>query len=119
MFEIFIDNLPKNNKKRKNKPLIISDFQQVKRDFAFILDRNVKASDLIKNISKIDKDLISNINIFDLYQGNKMQQSKKSIAFSGILSPKDKTVESSQIEDLSDKIIQSVQELGGILRDGQ
>ncbi len=119
VFEIFIDNLPKNNKKRKNKPLIISDFQQVKRDFAFILDRNVKAGDLIKNISKIDKDLISNINIFDLYQGNKMQQNKKSIAFSVILSPKDKTLESSQIEDLSDKIIQSVQELGGILRDGQ
>lgn len=119
IFEIFLDNLPQNNKKRKNKPLEISDFQQVKRDFAFILDRDVKAADLVRNISKIDKNIISNINIFDLYQGDKMEQGKKSIAFSVILSPKDKTLESSQIEDLSNKIIESVQKLGGILRDGQ
>jgi phenylalanyl-tRNA synthetase beta chain len=119
IFEIFLDNLPSNNKKRKNKPLEISDFQQVKRDFAFILDRNIKAGDLIKNISKIDKNLITNINIFDLYSGDNIEENKKSIAFSVILSPKDKTLESSQIEDLSNKIIESVQNLGGILRDGK
>ena len=118
IFEIFLDNLPKNNKKRKNKALEVSDFQRVKRDFAFILDKNIKAGDILKSISKIDKNLISDINIFDLYQGDKIEEGKKSIAFSVILSPKDKTLENAEIEVLSDKIINSVQSFGGILRDG-
>ena len=116
IFEIFLDNLPQNNKKRKNKPLEISDFQQVKRDFAFLLDKNIRAGDVLKSISKIDKNLISNINIFDLYQGDKIGSGQKSIAFSVILSPKDKTLESAEIEHLSDKIIKTVTNFGGILR---
>ena len=111
-----MDNLPLNNKKRKNKPLEISDFQQVKRDFAFLLDKNIRAWDVLKSISKIDKNLISNINIFDLYQGDKIGSGQKSIAFSVILSPKDKTLESAEIEHLSDKIIKTVTNFGGILR---
>lgn len=118
IFEVFLDNLPQNNKKRKNKALEISDFQQVKRDFAFILDQEVKAGDIIKSISKIDKNLITDINIFDLYQGDKLEKGKKSIAFSVILSPKDKTLETLEIDNISGKIIDSINKMGGVLRDG-
>jgi phenylalanyl-tRNA synthetase beta chain len=118
IFEIFLDNLPQNNKKRKNKALKISDFQQVKRDFAFILNKEVKAGEIIKNISKIDRNLISDINIFDIYQGDKLEKGKKSIAFSVILSPKDKTLETVEIDNISNKIIDSINKIGGILRDG-
>ncbi|MEL0324891.1 MAG: VOC family protein [Rhodospirillales bacterium] len=58
------------------------------------------------------------INIFDLYQGDKLEKGKKSIAFSVILSPKDKTLETLEIDNISGKIIDSINKMGGVLRDG-
>ena len=118
-FEIFTDNLPNNKKSNNKKAFIVSDLQIVKRDFAFILDEKINVIDLIKLIEGAEKELISKVNIFDIYRGNKISEGKKSVAFGIEIQPKIKTLTTEEIDQISNKIINLISSnLGGILRDG-
>jgi phenylalanyl-tRNA synthetase beta chain len=61
----------------------------------------------------VDKELIKNVKIFDVYQGGNIDSGKKSIAFSVTLEPKDKTLGENDIDQISKKIISTVQESTG------
>ncbi len=114
-FEIFLDNIPESRKKiREAKPqFIVSDYQKVVRDFAFVVDEKYSSGEIINFVKKIDKELIKNVKIFDVYQGENITSGKKSIAFSVTLEPKDKTLSEKDIEIVSKKIISIVQETTG------
>jgi len=114
-FEIFLDNIPKSRKKiREVKPrFVVSDYQKVVRDFAFVIDEKYSSGEIISLVKKIDKELIKNVKIFDVYQGENITPGKKSIAFSVTLEPKDKTLSEKDIEGVSKKIISIVQEKTG------
>ena len=64
-------------------------------------------------VKKIDKELIKDVRIFDVYQGDNIATGKKSIAFNVTLEPKDKTLSDNDIEEVSKKIISTVQETTG------
>ncbi|HJO77601.1 MAG TPA: phenylalanine--tRNA ligase subunit beta [Pelagibacteraceae bacterium] len=118
-FEIFLDNIPESRKKiRETKPqFVISDYQKVVRDFAFVIDEKYSSGEVITLVKKIDKQLIKAVKIFDIYQGDNIDTGKKSIAFSVTLEPKDKTLSENDIEQISKKIISEVQiSTGAILR---
>ena len=118
-FEIFLDNIPKSRKKiREAKPqFVVSDYQKVVRDFAFVIDEKYNSGEIIALVKKIDKQLIKAVKIFDVYQGDNIDTGKKSIAFSVTLEPKDKTLSDKDIDQISKKIISSVQKsTGAILR---
>ena len=110
-FEIFLDNVPDSRKKiREAKPqFIVSDYQKVIRDFAFVIEDKYSSGDIIHLVKNIDKELIKNVKIFDIYQGENIEQGKKSIAFSVTFEPKDKTLSEENIEEISKKIISVVQ----------
>jgi len=110
-FEIFLDNIPKSRKKiREAKPqFVVSDYQKVVRDFAFVIDEKYNSGEIIALVKKIDKQLIKAVKIFDVYQGDNIDTGKKSIAFSVTLEPKDKTLSDKDIDQISKKIISSVQ----------
>ena len=114
-FEIFLDNIPKSRKKiREVKPqFFVSDYQKVVRDFAFVIDEKYSSGEIISLVKKIDKELIKTVKIFDVYQGDNIGDGKKSIAFNVILEPKDKTLSDKDIEQISKKIISTVQETTG------
>jgi len=114
-FEIFLDNIPISRKKiRETKPqFIVSDYQKVVRDFAFIIDEKYSSGEIINLVRKINKELIKEVKIFDVYQGNNINDGKKSIAFNVTLEPKDKTLSEKEIEEVSKKIISTVQEKTG------
>ncbi len=114
-FEIFLDNIPQSRKKiREAKPqFVVSDYQKVVRDFAFVIDEKYSSGEIINFVKKIDKELIKNVKIFDVYQGENITSGKKSIAFSVTLEPKDKTLSEKDIEEVSKKIISIVQETTG------
>jgi len=114
-FEIFLDNIPESIKKiRETKPqFIVSDYQKVARDFAFVIDEKYSSGAIISLVKKIDKELIKDVKIFDVYQGDNIALGKKSIAFNVILEPKDKTLSEKDIEQVSKKIISTVQETTG------
>jgi len=114
-FEIFLDNIPHSKKKiRENKPqFIVSDYQKVVRDFAFIIDEKYSSGEVINLVRKVDRELIKDVKIFDVYQGDNIAQGKKSIAFNVTLEPKDKTLSEKDIDQVSKKIISTVQDTTG------
>lgn len=115
-FEIFIERLPPLSVKAKG-PLHLSPYQAVIRDFGFIVPADLKADLLIKTIQKIDKNLIQDVQIFDVYQGDKLEKDKKSIAVEVRLQAIDRTLSDKELEQFSDAVIESVSKnCGGILR---
>ncbi|MDC0196275.1 phenylalanine--tRNA ligase subunit beta [Gammaproteobacteria bacterium] len=119
-FEIYLDNipLPKDQSRGKARPtLALSPLQTVARDFAFILDNNVSAQDLINTALSADKQLISDVTVFDVFLGDTLEDNKKSVGIKVTLQPKETTLTDPEIEIVSNKIINKVLErTGGILR---
>jgi len=118
-FEIMLENIPFPKAKGGNSrgPLRASDFQAVERDFAFVVDRDVKAADLIRAVRGADKKLIRDITLFDVYTGPGIDDDKKSVAISVILHPEDKTLTEAEIDDFSSKLLANVHKrTGAILR---
>lgn len=115
-FEIFLDNLPKELK-RKVPQLTLSPYQAVTRDFAFILDKKITAEQVIKNIQRIDKNLIQDIQIFDIYEGDKLPQGQKSMAIHVKLQALDKTLNEEDLNTFSTNLINAIEKTcGGVLR---
>ncbi len=104
-FEIFTDNIPKVNKSNIRKTFISNDLPVVERDFAFIVDKNLNIETLIRSINNIEKNLIKEINIFDIYSGANIDSNKKSVAFRIKIQSSEKTLTSDEIENISTKII--------------
>jgi phenylalanyl-tRNA synthetase beta chain len=114
-FEIFLNELP--SMKMKKSTLNLSPYQPVTRDFAFVVDDHVPADDIIKSISKVDRDLITDIEIFDVYKGDKIEMNKKSLAIQVRFEPQSGTLTDLQITELCDKIVAQVTKTtGGTLR---
>ena len=116
-FELNLNTLPQefieNKKGFDNK-----NFQKVERDFAFILDKKIQSQVIIDLINKEESKLISEVNIFDVYEGEGIPEGKKSIAVSIILQPKDKTLKDEEIEIICKNVILNVIEnTGAILRE--
>jgi phenylalanyl-tRNA synthetase beta chain len=118
IFELFTQELPINlNKKSTKKAFAVSDLLPVNRDFAFVLEASTPVGDLLKTVGNIDKNLITEINLFDIYHDQKLGDNKKSIAFSIQIQPTEKTLTGEEIEAISGKVIQAVeQKFGGVLR---
>ena len=114
-FEIILDNLkiPKKSLKDQKLKFSVSDFQKSERDFAFVVSKDVKSQDLINIISKIDKNLISNIKVFDVYEGENIPNNQKSIAISVTIQSLEKTLNDSDLEKINNLIIQSVENKTG------
>jgi len=80
----------------------------LERDFAFIVDRSVRAADMIKAAQAADRALVTDVSVFDVYEGPGIPEGTKSIALAVTVQPRDKTMTDAEIEALSQKIIGSV-----------
>tara|TARA_B100001121_G_scaffold4243_1_gene3774 strand:- start:635 stop:3040 length:2406 start_codon:yes stop_codon:yes gene_type:complete len=114
-FEIFLDNLklPKKKLNNQKKKFQVSDFQKSERDFAFIVNKDLKAQDLVNAISSIDQNLISNIKVFDVYEGDNIPENKKSIAINVTIQSFEKTLNESDLEKINSSIITTVENKTG------
>ena len=106
-FEIFLDSLEQFQIKKQStkKGYNNNSLQIVERDFAFLLPKEINALDLINSIKKIDKKIIMDVIIFDIFEGNKLPENKKSIALKVTLQPQEKTFTDKEIEIFTSKII--------------
>ena len=106
-FEIFIDNLGQFQFKKQStkKGYNNNPLQIVERDFAFLFPKEIRAVDLINSLKKIEKKIIKVVIIFDVIEGNKLPENKKSLALKVTLQPQEKTFTDKEIETLSNKII--------------
>ena len=110
-FEIFLDNLklPKKTLNDQKSKFSVSDFQKSERDFAFVVNKDVKAQDLINIISNVDKNLIKNIRVFDVYEGENIPNNQKSIAISVTIQSSEKTLNDNDLENINNSIIKAVE----------
>jgi phenylalanyl-tRNA synthetase beta chain len=118
-FEVILDRIPqvKQRPTRAKPPLELSPFQPVSRDFAFIVDRTVKAGDIVRAALAVDKKLISDVTVFDVYEGKGIDEAKKSIAIAVTMQPREKTMTDEEIEAVAAKIVAEVtKKTGGSLR---
>ena len=92
---------------------IVSDFQKSERDFAFIIDRKLNVQDLVSVISTIDKNLISNIKVFDVYEGDNIPENQKSVAISVTIQSIEKTLTDNDLEKINNLIIETVENKTG------
>ena len=113
-FFLIVDLMKSPQIKSKFK---FSDYQKSDRDFAFVVDKNFKAQDLIEIISSIDQSLIKSVKIFDVYDGKNISHGKKSIAFRVSWGSNKKTLSEEEINKEASLIISGMQKkLGAILR---
>jgi phenylalanyl-tRNA synthetase beta chain len=118
-FEVILDRIPAAKQKptRAKPPLDLSAFQPVSRDFAFIVDRAVKAGDIVRSAQAVDKKLITDVTVFDVYEGKGMDEAKKSIAIAVTIQPREKTMTDEEIDAVAAKIVAEVtKKTGGTLR---
>ena len=114
-FEIYLDNLKDNKiklKDRKSK-FEYSDYQKSERDFAFVVDKKIKAQDLLEIITSIDKNLIKSVKVFDVYEGENIPSDKKSIALNVTIQSSDKTLDDNDLEKINNLIISTVENKSG------
>ena len=117
-FELFLDNIParKGKKSTTRTAPNMSNLQTVQRDFAFILDETIPADKLLRVIKGADKKLISDVTLFDVYQGKGIAEGQKSLALMVTLQPKEQTLTDAEIEKISDKIVEMAAKAGASLR---
>lgn len=107
--EILLDNIPTTKQKgTAKKPLTISPYPAVDRDFAFTVDEAIEVEQLQKAALKADKKLIKSAEIFDVYQGEHMEAGKKSVALRVTLESAEKTLTDEEIGQVADAVIRQV-----------
>ncbi|WP_422372250.1 phenylalanine--tRNA ligase subunit beta [Hoeflea sp.] len=118
-FEIFIDAIPEPKRKAtRTKPVLeLSTFQAVRRDFAFVVDTEVPASTLERAAQGADKQLITGVKVFDLFEGPSLGEGKKSLALEITIQPRDRTLTEEDLDRLMKSVIANVEKsTGGVLR---
>src|SRR5438309_6523790 len=106
-FEVILEKIPEPKAKpTRAKPVLeLSPFQPVQRDFAFVVERAVKAADIVRAAQNVDRKLIIGVTVFDVYEGTGIEPGRKSIAIAVTIQPREKTLTDQEIEALAGKIV--------------
>ncbi|HSY87728.1 MAG TPA: phenylalanine--tRNA ligase subunit beta [Verrucomicrobiae bacterium] len=118
-FETDIDRIPQPRAKTgPGRPLLkVSPFQPIERDFAFVVAADTPAEKLVRAARSADKALITNVSVFDQFEGTALGEGRKSIALSVVLQPTERTLTEAEIEAVGAKIVAAVNKAtGGTLR---
>src|SRR5438477_69486 len=117
-FEVFLDAVPAPRPAgRARPPLQLSVLQPVERDFAFIVDRDLPAETLLRAARGVDRKLVVDVRLFDVYEGKGLPDGKKSLAISVVLQPQEATLTDAEIEAFSQRLVAQVEKAtGGTLR---
>lgn len=114
-FEVFLEAVPAAKAKAtKTRPLLnASAFQPVERDFAFLVDEGVAAEAMVRAARGADKGLIADVAVFDVYQGERLEPGRKSVALCVTLQPRDRTLTDEEIEAAGAKVVTAVAKATG------
>ena len=99
------DNIIQVINNKSIKVVELSKFPPVKRDLSLLLDNDISFEEIYNLTFQIEKKLVQSVDLFDVYEGDKLPPNKKSYAVSFILQDNSKTLNDKQI----DKIMQKLQ----------
>ncbi len=95
----------------------VSKFPEVRRDLSLVIDKSVAFEEIKKLAWSQEKHLIKKINVFDVYEGDKIEQNQKAYALSFILQDKRKTLTDKIIDKTMTKLMTTFEsKLGAIIR---
>ncbi|MGW8122241.1 phenylalanine--tRNA ligase subunit beta [Roseivirga echinicomitans] len=95
----------------------ISKYPEVKRDLSLVVDKAIKFDDIRKLAEKLERSLINRINVFDVYEGDKIDTGKKAYAISFYLQDQEKTLTDKVIDKSMSRLMQGFErELGAVIR---
>ncbi len=107
VFEINLSLIEKYHAKRQEY-IEFSKYPNILKDVAFVVSKDVLNADIIKTIKQSGGKLLTNIELFDLYVGDKIDQDKKSMAYTLTFNDSKKTLTDEEVMNLFNKIIESV-----------
>jgi phenylalanyl-tRNA synthetase beta chain len=115
-FEVFLDAILDPKRRKKAAPDLPA-FQPVRRDFAFVLDAAVPSDAVVRAARGAERTLVAGVTLFDLYEGNKLEGGKKSMAIEVVFQPRERTLTDAEIEAAGQKVVAAVTKAsGGVLR---
>ena len=106
VFELDLDSLYGKTSKLKYREAF--KYPSIEKDMAYVLDKNVDASDIIRTIQKAGTKILQNVDVFDVYEGENVEVGKKSIAFHLVFNGIDHTLTDEEVMDVFHKIIDKV-----------
>ena len=118
-FEVNLNNipLPRQTAGKARKKLELLPFQPVDKDLAFVVDKTVTAAAITAAAKNADRNHITDVRIFDIFEGGNLPEGKKSVAISLTFQPIEQTFTDKDIENLMNKVIVEVgKKTGGTLR---
>jgi len=111
-FEVFLDAVAEPKKRKKGAPDLPA-FQPLKRDFAFLVDEAVPAEALLRAARGAERNLITDVALFDRYAGDKLPEGKVSLAIEVTLQPRERSLTDAEIEAVGAKIVAAVTKATG------
>ena len=115
VLEINLDKLL-SKKTGKMKFKEISKYPTISKDLAIVIDKNITADEIEKTIKKVAGSLLTNIEIFDVYEGSGIPKDKRSIAYSLSFGATDRTLTDEEINNIINKIVEALNKIGVELR---
>ncbi len=116
--ELHLDTLLRAFKNQKIQYREISKFPTVLRDLSLLVNKSVTFEQLYNLAIKTGSKILRNITLFDVYEGNKLPEGKKSYSLSFLLCDETKTLDNQQIEVTMNKIIEVYDKAGIQIRSG-
>jgi phenylalanyl-tRNA synthetase beta chain len=119
VFEVRLDAIPDRVGRRGSTrpPLKLLPLQPVERDFAFVVDLETPASEVVRAVRGADNQLIAGVRVFDVFSDGTIGDGKKSLAVNVVLQPTERTLTDADIEAVAAEIVGSVEKAtGGTLR---
>lgn len=115
-FEVFLDAVAEPKRRRKAAP-VLPAFQPLRRDFAFLLPADAPVEPLLRAAKGAERNVITNVTLFDRYQGKGVPEGQVSLAIAVTLQPMEKSFSEAELEAVSAKIVAEVaKKTGGVLR---
>jgi phenylalanyl-tRNA synthetase beta chain len=113
-FELILDAVAEPKRRRKAAP-DLAPFQPVRRDFAYLVDATVPADAVLRAARGADRALITGVSLFDLYEGDRLPDGKKSFAIEVVFQPRERTLTDAEIEAACQKVTAAVAKATGAM----
>ena len=115
-FEVFLDRVPEPKRRRRAAPDLPA-LQPVRRDFAFVLGRDVPADAVLRAARAAERQLVAGVQLFDVYEGPGVPEGQRSLAVEVTFQPRERAMTDAEIEAASAKVVASVAKAtGAVLR---
>jgi len=94
----------------------IPKFPGMAIDVSVVVDKKLKSAQIEKAIKQAEKELITKVKLFDIYEGETIGHDKKSLAYSILLQAKDRTLTDEEMLKIQQKIFENLKSIGGVIR---